>query len=173
MNTIKYQLVILATLAFTMLNARADFSVDFPIVLPVTITGYAGTPGSLSYGFNFSAGAIYSFDSAAAVPLENMPVLTRLINLGTGKIYSAPASGLPPGAYALQFYWTELGPDPLNPIPVGLDTTPASVTFDSSVSPVGITRFLIPTPEPSQNLAGAMILGGGGLVLLGRRALKK
>ena len=114
-------------------------------------------PGVIVTGEHLSATqtTLISFNSGAPLFIEangfSTAPFTATVN------WSVPL-GIAPGSYDIA---VNLGYQSTTPGgPVGTDS-------------VGGLIILVPAPEPAQTLAGAMLLGCGGLIFAGRRLFKK
>lgn len=168
--------LLLTVSGLILINAHADLTIgddgDF--------TRSAGTSGlsisTISANSSLTAGTTYNISTSVSSPgLLSDSFITDGGDTSVNSLYNpgyANSSGLL-GALYVKF-----------DVPPG--TAPGDYPVDVTImytpqpSPPGVTvtqdyYFIVsvPSPEPSQSLAGVLILGGAGLVIFRRRILKK
>lgn len=174
------------TVAFTLtgaLSAHAGFTISTPFSLTVQAGKSASGSGSVTIdgASGFNAGNVTMFaitgatlQNAAAqshLTIQNISVNTTTIAI-TG---SAATSDTISPFITINFDYAltpdnNIGAD----LKFGFDLSYTKVNgtaITQSIAHAG--DFIIGVPEPAQGLAGAMLLGCGGLVFAGRRLFKK
>jgi hypothetical protein len=184
-------LLVVAALGLSVGSARAGWTISGN---PTVMTPQGGTG---SYTFTISGDASLNPGSYSLGPLKASPLTLPAVTvtgeaLSTSSVtlidvpysYQVPhgplVSGTIDGVAVTEFTATvdwsaESGLAPGSyDIAVSLGYTPTSVGASPAGSDyLGNIIILVPSPEPSQTLAGLMLLGCGGLIFAGRRLFKK
>jgi len=159
-----------------------------------TVTTYAGGTGSYTftiYGNSALGADNYNLGPLLATPLTTPSATITSVSLSTGNIttidfnsgapYFVNVTGAATSPFTATVNWSV--PNGLAPgsydiaVALGYASTDGGLVANGSTPEdqvsVGGIIILVPAPEPAQTLAGAMLVGCGGLIFAGRRLFKK
>lgn len=191
MKTLKHVIILAAALCAVSAQAGPSFSLAAPSTVSTTVGGSGFSVFTLTVRENTyfdGFGAPYSENPSAVfngifsvVSFDAAHSSSALAGLGgTGTAFSAPHQGgylVGAGTYDLAISWTVSGSTTPDFYVAGLGANVVGYTSGNYLtSGFKYTAFDVAAasvPEPSQAIAGCMLLGCGGLVFVSRRFVKK
>jgi len=180
------QIVILAALGLGACSAQASWNItgNNPIYTPV---GSSGSEVFTIQGSSYLDAGTYKLGPVTTTPLT-LPSLADVYGVVSSSsvdlvdVYFPsppfPANDKLSGTFAAADFtvtvswFVPLGTQPKS-YDISVDLGYSGGPSGNGTDEVGNVIVVVPAPEPTQTLAGAMILGCGGLLFAGRRLFKK